>query len=125
QASAMSQLDQMEGPELRFVKTDEAAFANALSEAQQSAARLEPKINQLYEVLRTGEGDREKEETPRWQAGYDLAMGRVLAVKVRTEAYNAMLASAKRGLKPKDPKNNTWTLKPSDEISVGSQLAKL
>ena len=30
-------------------------------------------------------------------------MGRVLAVKVRTEAYNAMLAAAKRGLKLKDP----------------------
>ena len=125
QASAMSQLDQMNNPKLRFVKTDEAAFSNALSEAQQSAARLEPKINQLYEMLRTGESDREKEEVPRWQAGYDLAMGRVLAVKVRTEGYNAMLAAAKRGLKPKDPKNNTWTIKPADEISVGSQLAKL
>ncbi|MFN0021165.1 MAG: vWA domain-containing protein [Pirellulaceae bacterium] len=125
EAAKMSQLDQMGSPNLRFVKSDEAAFATALSEAQQEAARLEPKINQLYEVLRTGESDREKEDTPRWQAGYDLAMGRVLAVKVRTEAYNAMLAAAKRGLKPKDPKNNTWTLKPADEISVGSQLAKL
>jgi von Willebrand factor type A domain len=124
-AAEMSQLDQMANPNLRFVKSDEAAFTTALSEAQQEAARLEPKINQLYELLRTGEGDREKEETLRWKAGYDLAMGRVLAVKVRTEAYNAMLASAKRGLKPKDPKNNTWTLKPADEISVGSQLAKL
>lgn len=125
QASAMSQLDQMGSPNLRFVKSDEAAFATALSEAQQEAARVEPKINQLYEVLRAGETDREKEDTLRWKAGYDLAMGRVLAVKVRTEAYNAMLAAAKRGLKPKDPKNNTWTLKPADEISVGSQLAKL
>src|SRR4029453_12779406 len=34
------------------------------------------------------------------------------------------LAAAKRGLKPKDPKNNTWVLEPSDEVSVGSQLAK-
>lgn len=125
EAAKMSQLDQMASPNLRFVKSDEAAFATALSEAQQEAARLEPKINQLYEVLRGGESDREKEETPRWQAGYDLAMGRVLAVKVRTESYNAMLAAAKRGLKPKEPKNNTFTLKPADEISVGSQLAKL
>ena len=125
EAAKMSQLDQMASPNLRFVKTDEAAFSTALSEAQQESARLEPKINQLYEVLRGGESDREKEETPRWKAGYDLAMGRVLAVKVRTESYNAMLAAAKRGLKAKDPKNNTWTLKPADEISVGSQLAKL
>lgn len=125
QASNASQLGQMESPVLRFVKSDEAAFANALSEAQQSAAALEPKINSLYEILRQGEADREKETILRWQAGYDLAIGRTLAVKVRTETYNAMLAAAKRGLKPKDPKNNTWVLTPSDEISVGSQYAKL
>jgi hypothetical protein len=125
QAAQASQLTQMESPRLRFVKSDEAEFANALSEAQQAAAALEPKINSLYEILRQGEGDREKETILRWQAGYDLAIGRALAVKVRTETYNAMLAAAKRGLKPKDPKNNTWVLTPSDEISVGSQYAKL
>jgi hypothetical protein len=76
-------------------------------------------------MLRQGEADREKETILRWQAGYDLAIGRALAVKVRTETYNAMLAAAKRGLKPKDPKNNTWVLTPADEISVGSQYAKL
>jgi hypothetical protein len=36
---------------------------------------------------------------------------------------NAMLAEAKRGLKLKDPKSNTWTLTPSDEVTVDSQLA--
>jgi hypothetical protein len=36
-----------------------------------------------------------------------------------------MLAAAKRGLKPKDPKNNTWVLVPSDEITTGSQYTKL
>jgi hypothetical protein len=125
QAAQASQLTQMDAPRLRFVKSDEAEFANALSEAQQAAAALEPKINSLYEILRQGEGEREKETILRWQAGYDLAIGRALAVKVRTETYNAMLAAAKRGLKPKDPKNNTWVLTPSDEISVGSQYAKL
>jgi hypothetical protein len=125
QAAQASQLAQMDAPRLRFVKSDEAAFANALSEAQQAAAALEPKINTLYEMLRQGEADREKETVLRWQAGYDLAIGRALAVKVRTETYNAMLAAAKRGLKPTDPKNNTWVLEPSDEISVGSQYAKL
>jgi hypothetical protein len=46
-------------------------------------------------------------------------------VKVRTDTYNAMLAAAKRGLKPKDPKNNTWVLEPSNDITAGSQLAKM
>jgi hypothetical protein len=126
EAAMSPELQQMESPELRFVKRDEATFANALSEAQKKAAALEPRVNILYEVLRQGEADREKETVPRWQAGYDLAMGRVLAVKVRTESYNAMLAAAKRGLKPKDPKSNTWTLKPDDDLtSVGSALQKV
>ena len=72
-----------------------------------------------------GEAGREDENSLRWQANYDLAMGRVLATYVRTEAYNQMLAAAKRGLKLNDPKrDNTFTLVPADEITVGSQLDK-
>ncbi|MFP6648121.1 MAG: VWA domain-containing protein, partial [Pirellulaceae bacterium] len=115
----------MKSPKTRFVKRDEATLANELTEAQKLAAQLEPKINALYEMLKVGESSRSEELSLRWQAGYDLAMGRVLAVKVRTEAYNAMLAQAKRGLKFKVAKNNTWQLTPADEISgVGSQLEK-
>jgi hypothetical protein len=110
---------------LELIKRDEAAFSRELSDAQQAAALLEPKINSLYQILQQGEADRDKETVMRWRAGYDLAMGRVLAAKVRTETYNAMLATAKRGLKLKDPKNNTFELKPSDEISVGSNYVKL
>ncbi len=61
---------------------------------------------------------------PRWQAGYDLSMGRVLATKVRTESYNAMLAKAKQGMRFASAKNDTWQLVPDDEISVGSVLEK-
>jgi hypothetical protein len=57
---------------------------------------------------------REQEESPRWRAGFDLAMGRVLAQKVRTETYNAMLAKAKLGMKFEDEKNNTWVLEPAN-----------
>lgn len=125
EASRQSFLTPMQSPTLRFVKRSEAEMANALTEAQKSAAEIEPKIDALFNVLKMGESDREKEATLRWQAGFDLAMGRVLAVKVRTETYNAMLAQAKRGLKFKDEKNNTWVLEPADEISVGSQLEKM
>jgi hypothetical protein len=124
-AARMSHTGALENPMTRFVKTDEGAFSNALSEAQKDAAKLEPKLEMLYQVLKEGEAAREKEFTPRWQAGFDLAMGRVLAAKIRTEAYNAMLAVGKRGLKFKNEKNNTWVLEPSDEISVGSQYQKL
>lgn len=125
EAANIPELQQMEKPEMRFVKRDEGSFSNALSEAQKSAAVIEPRVRALVDLLKQGESDREKETVLRWQAGYDLAMGRALAVQARTESYNAMLAAAKRGLKPKDPKSNTWTLEPADEISVGSALQKI
>lgn len=124
-AARMSHTGALENPQTRFVKREEADFANALTEAQKDAAKLEPKLESLYAILKEGEVDREKEFTPRWQAGFDLAVGRVLAAKIRTEGYNAMLASAKRGLKFQNPKNNTWVLKPSDEITLGSQYQKM
>ena len=124
-AAEMSLVSPMENPTLEFPKTDEAAFKRSLDQAQQSAAKLGPKLDALYQTLKQGEKDRVKMNEPRWQAGYDLAMGRVLAVKVRTEAYNAMLAKAKTGLKFQNPESDTWLLSPADEISVGSQLEKM
>lgn len=125
-AAQMTWVQEMESPQLRFIKRDDAQFVTELTEAQKTAALLEPKLQQLYEVLKVGEADRQQEASPRWQAGYDLAMGWVLALKVRTEAYNAMLAKAKRGMAFRDAKNNTWELQPSDSLSeVGSQLEKM
>lgn len=124
-AAGKSLLSPMENPRLEFPKTDEAGFKRSLDEAQQQAAKLGPKIDVLYQVLKQGEKDRAKLVEPRWQAGYDLAMGRVLAVKVRTDSYNAMLAKAKTGLKFQNADSDTWVLVPADEISVGSQLDKL
>jgi hypothetical protein len=77
------------------------------------------------EILKPGEADREKEASPRWQAGFDLAMGRILAANVRTTGYNAMLATAKRGMKFTEPKNNTWIIEPANEITAGSLYQKM
>jgi hypothetical protein len=54
-----------------------------------------------------------------------LALGRILAVKVRTESYNAMLARAKGGMKYQDPRTNVLRLVPADEVSTSSATAKL
>ena len=44
---------------------------------------------------------------------------------MRTDAYNAMLAQAKGGMKFKDAKSDTWELKESEDVSqVGSQTEK-
>ena len=46
-------------------------------------------------------------------------MGRVLALKVRTNAYNIMLANAKAGMKLTNPKNDTWILQAQLTMSRG------
>lgn len=120
-AASMPGVEGLDRPRLRFVKRSDAALVGDLTTAQQDAAKLEPRLNMLYETLSRGEVARDQESNLRWQAGFDLALGRVLAFKVRTETYNAMLAKAKRGINFEDPKNNTWKLVPDEEISVGSK----
>ena len=107
-----------------FPVRSEAEFANDLSQAQRAAAMIEPQLSDIVATLRRGERDRDKLETPRWQAGYDLAMGRALAAKVRAEGYNATLAAAKGGLNFKNPKNDTWVLRSVDKITTGSNTQK-
>ncbi|QDT74984.1 vWA domain-containing protein [Lacipirellula limnantheis] len=124
QAAEMSWTSPMENVQLRFPKRDEAELAQLLSLAQRSAAILQPKIDAICQVLLTGEPDREKLEEPRWRAGYDLAIGRALAVKTRTDGYNVMLAEAKQGKPFKDEKNNTWVMRSTDSYA-NTTLEKL
>jgi len=125
EAARKSVIEPMDSPDMVFPRKDEGALKNLLGEAQKTAARLQPKIDALYELLKSGQADRGRIQEKRWQAGYDLALGRVLAVKVRTDAYNLMLAQASLGMNFKNPKNDTWRLEASDEVKVGSATEKL
>jgi hypothetical protein len=128
QAAKAAQLSPMDSPVMRFPREDDGKLALLLGEAQKKAAVLEPKIDSLYGVLSAGVPGRAKitADENRWQAGFDLALGQVLALKVRTNAYNIMLAQAKSGMKFKNSKNDTWILDPSDDVSrVGSQTERL
>lgn len=117
-------INRMESPRTEFVKRDEAQFASALTESQKRAAKLEPKLNALHEILKNGIQDRANEESLRWQAAFDLAHGQTLAVLVRTRGYNEMLAQAKRGLTPKNQRSNTWRLVADSELSTSSRLER-
>ncbi len=123
EASKLSWMAPMEGVRRAFPKRSDADLVNLLTVAQRDAARVQPSIRRICELLRIGEVDRSKLTQPRWQAGFDLAAGQALAVKVRTEGYNAMLAKAK-SMKFKDPTSDTWVLDPSEEIATGSTHAK-
>jgi len=126
EAAKAAEISPMDGPTMRFPREDDGKLANLLSEAQKKAAVLAPKIDALYAILAAGAADRERITEKRWRAGYDLALGRVLALKVRTDAYNIMLAQAKTGMKFKNAGSDTWVLEPGEDVSkVGSATEKL
>lgn len=116
EAAKSSEVSPMQSPMTTFVRKDDATLAILLGDAQKTAAQLLTKIDPLERTLAAGLADRPKIEEKRWQAGYDLAMGRLLALKVRTYAYNSMLGQAKAGMKFKNVKNNTWELVPADDL---------
>ena len=125
EAARSTEIQPMESPVMTFPRRDEPSLAGLLSEAQKAAAKAQPRIDAIHATLTAGAAGREAIKERRWQAGYDLALGRVLAAKVRTDAYNQMLAQAKLGMKFQDEKSDTWQLEPSDEVTVGSQTEKL
>ncbi|MEO1616623.1 MAG: vWA domain-containing protein [Planctomycetota bacterium] len=120
-AAQMKPVTGIQRPQRRFLGVDQARLSGALTQAQQTAARLEQPLVRMAMTLEPGLKHRDDETSPRWRAGYDLAMGRVLAQKVRTETYNAMLAKAKLGMAFKDKEKNTWLLEPSEDVTVGSK----
>ena len=112
-------------PQMQFPYTSEADFNRRLTEAQKAAAALQPKVDVLYDILREGEAERAQLAEPRWRAGYDLAMGRTLAAKVRTDGYNAMLALLKRGRSFSKSGSTMWVLVPAPTLEADSRLENL
>ena len=110
---------------LDFPMAGAAEIKRMLDDAQKPVAIVEPAIDALYQTLRRGESDRPRLEGPRWQAGFDLAYGRVLAAKVRAEGYNAMLAQLKLSPVFKDSNSNTFLLRPDDSTGAGSAYDRL
>jgi hypothetical protein len=107
-----------------FAQKDPAALKRQLDEAQRVVARLEPRLRQFYETLSAGEVDRER-LSPRWQANYDLSLGRVLAARTRLEGYNAMLARLKANSTFRHPTSTRWVLDEADTFASDSVLNKL
>jgi len=125
-AARSAEVSPLEAPRMSFPRRDDGALAGLFAEAQKKAAVLSPKLDALYQTLAAGLNARDAIKEKRWQAGYDLALGRVAAHKVRIDAYNITLAQAKTGMKFKNPASDTWVLEPSDDVSaVGSQTEKL
>ena len=113
-------------PRLEFPADSDTVLRTAITDAQRPAAELEYKLNALKMMLEPGEKDRDKIKDARSRAGYDLAMGRVLALQARSFGYNMMLAEMKSSPRKFDKAgNNQWRLVPSKDINSGANTKKL
>lgn len=113
-------------PQLRFRADTDNALRTEAAEAQKPAAVLTHRIAGVVQILEQGEEDRPKLQEPRWQAAFDLAMGRALALQARSLGYNIMLAQMKVAPKAFEKEgNNTWVMKPSPSVETGPTIRKI
>ncbi|MBN8627354.1 MAG: hypothetical protein J0M17_17895 [Planctomycetes bacterium] len=122
-AAKLPAAKQISGPETSF-GVDEAGSPTTadVDKAQRPQALIKPSIDAVYDLLKEGEKDRPKLTDPRQQAAFDLAMGRIMAAKVRTEGYIVLLAAFKSGRKATKPDTRLWRLEMADGIEKNSVL---
>ncbi|MFY9252115.1 MAG: VWA domain-containing protein [Fuerstiella sp.] len=113
-------------PQTTFQANNDNILRQQVTEAQKPLATLDYYLQALGSVLEAGERDRDKLDSDRWRASFDLAMGRVLAMRVRALGYNAMLAEMKSSPKAFEKSgSNQWKLVPSKDINAGATVRKL
>jgi hypothetical protein len=125
QAAKATKIEYVMLPKLHFRAYNDTVLREEITEAQKPAAEFNYKIREIKEMLSAGEKDREKVAEPRWRAAYDLAMGRALAMDVRSYGYNLMLAEMKgtpRSFQNKE--SNEWRIEPSKTINAGGDVKK-
>lgn len=108
-----------------FAKAAQAEIVRQATDAQKLPALALKKVDTLYTLLREGEAARAQVDSPRWQAGYDLAMGQVLAAKARLDGYVELLAALKRGKSFQNEASTMWMLVPGQETDTSSSVRKL
>lgn len=124
--AAKAQLDRVPVPATFFPAENDNVLRTAVADAQRPLAVLDYRLDEMLRMLQAGEKDREKITEPRWRAVYDLAMGRVLAMRVRSYGYNMTLAEMRSSPKKFETEgNNSWRLVPSKEITSGAVTKKM
>jgi hypothetical protein len=105
-----------------FETRDEAGLRRSLDSSQRPIARIQPPIEEMYNMLKAGESDAGKLTQPRWQAEFYLALGRAMAAKARADGYLAQVAVLKNGKKFEQEGHTFWELVPADEFKGNSTI---
>ena len=112
-------------PSLTFPPTGTDAFNTAMRENQFRADRTRITVDEALEPILKVAKLRDREPSKRWQAHYDLARGRLMAMKIRCFEYNSACARMKIDpLKFKNPNSNAWRLVPDNQVRFSDQAAK-
>ncbi len=113
-------------PQRAFQANNDNILREQITEAQKPLAVLDYFLERTNMLLEAGEKHRDKLDSDRWRASYDLAMGRILAMRVRAFGYNAVLAEMKSNPKPfTNPESNQWRLEPSSTINAGANVRRM
>ncbi len=125
-AAQKSKVDNINLPNLVFPAYNDNVLREALTEVQRPAAVIDFKMNELHQILAQGEKERDRIAERRWQAAYDLAMGRVLAMRARIFGFNRMAAEMKGTPKSFTKKeSNEWRLEPSKNSNATPDVKKI
>ncbi len=103
----------MKSSNLTFSHQSTKAFQNELAGGLKYGAYLNQHSFQLLKKLRKGQADRGTLQEARWIAGYDLALGQVLAAQARLILYGDMLIEMQQSPKEFTRKESIgWALVP-------------
>lgn len=125
-AARLALVEDIPIPQLSFQANNDNVLREQITEAQKPLATLDYFLQQVHTALELGEKHRHKLDSDRWRASFDLAMGRVLAMRVRAFGYNSVLAEMKSSPKTfEKPGSNQWRLEPSTEINAGATVRRM
>jgi hypothetical protein len=117
-AALITQQNNLPGmPSLQFPPFDAPEFKEAMEAGQALSARTEYTVDEALKPISAVSKLRDRENSRRWQAHYDLIRGRLLAIKVRCNEYNRACAQMKKDA-PKFTKkdSNAWRLVPDVQV---------
>jgi hypothetical protein len=94
-----------------WYSTEAAKFKPAGQQSFDRALRAMGMLNQAAQMLDKIKPLREREESQRWRANFDLAYAQVLAYRVRLFQFLLQMDAFLNNFpQPKDPKNNVWNI---------------
>ena len=124
QAGLMTQQNLPGQPGLTFPAVESPQFKADMERNQITVARIAFTVDQAPAPISQAAKFRDRETSRRWQAHYDLARGRLLAMKLRCYEYNWACAKMKKDApKFSQPGSNAWRLVPDTEVHYSDKAA--